>query len=555
MPDNQRFRIIYHEVGHALQYMDLPVTPAQVLRKAVWPLARTQVDCLSWLIHTYLAGPYDAPRMWRDVLDPSPYEYVDAQGQGMGLFMEKVRPADGRYHNEGQRRRYGTCHELWKQGVDVVDLVGAEARRRGMAFFLAFRVNDFHHGAWEEHPRWWLEHTELSLGGGQLACGDHARRHLANLDFAHAEVREHVMAPVVAAAECYECDGIELDFSRCPPFFREGQARPDLMSAFIAELRRRLEKPFARRGRPVRLMARGLPDYAWSLSIGLDWKDWIRRGLVEHLTLGGWQQDGYHNDLTPAVEAARGTATRVYPAFDTITFDYDQTRRFGRLPYMRAACLNYYRHGAHGMYYFNSSSYWLYTYPGPVATAQPHLSEVGDPACLERKDKIYALNWACDATPRLIWDADKPDERPTVEFTFSVADAIEESRDCGEIERIELRMDFVVRTPWINELNAWHCLWGRTDDVTFCLNGLPITPQPIARDSVWASGTQSVDICRNWTRRMRFDLTAGPQPRQGVNTLTVRLAEPDPQLTGPRQLLVGLIELDVTYAKPQPHDR
>ncbi len=548
--ETPKYRIIYHEVGHALQYMDFPITPENMLRKAVLPLARTQVDCLSWLGHTYLGGPYDMPRMWRDYLDPSPYEYIDAQGRPMGLFMEKIRPGHDLYHDEGQRRRYGTVHELWKQGADVVDLAAECARARGMDFYLAFRLNDFHHGTWEEHPRWWLDHKEMTVGKGEgLEVGNHATRPLASLDFTYPEVHEHMMAPMLAGAACYDVDGVEIDFTRCPPYFPTGQEQPELLTAFLRELRTRLAPIFAEKGRPVRIMAH-VPHPGACADIGLNWAAWMREGLVDHLASGGWQFNGYHNDLRPLVAAARDASTRVYVAYDSINYDYNHTARYGRIEYLRAACLNYYHQGVDGVLFFNDSGHWLKVYPGPAAAAYPHLLEVGDPDCIERRDKIYALGWGCVEDWHLVWSSDKPDERTGVEMTFQVSDALQESANCGDLERVRLRMAFQLRTPWINELNAWHSIWSRLDRVEFLLNGEPIVPQAVARDAVVTNPTTGEEVYRNWTRHMTFELTYGPLPRYGMNALTVRMLEPDPQLTGPRELWLGPVEVEVRYVKP-----
>ncbi len=546
------FRIIYHEVGHALQYMDFPITPENMLRKAVLPLARTQVDCLSWLGHTYLGGPYDMPRLWRDVLDPSPYEYIDAQGRPMGPFMEKIRPGHDRYHDEGQRRRYGTVHALWRQGVDVVDLAAEAARQRGMAFYLAFRLNDFHHGAWEEHPRWWLAHRELTVGQGEgLEVGNHATRALAALDFTHPEVHAHLLAPMLAGAACYDIDGVEIDFTRCPPYFPPGQERPELLTAFLRTLREGLAPAFAAKGRPVRILAH-VPHPAVCPDVGLDWAAWVEEGLVDHLACGGWQYNGYHNDLRPLVARARGARTRVYAAFDSINFDYNHTARYGRIEYLRAACLTYYHQGVDGIMCYNDSGHWLKVYPGPVAASYPHLREIGDPDCLERQDKIYALGWGLEETWQRLWSSDAPEDTAGVQLTFEMADALQESADCGDLEAVTLRLAVQLRTPWINELNAWHSIWSRLDRMAYLLNGLPLTPRPIARDAVVTEAPTSVETYRNWTRYLTFDLTAGPLPAYGANTLAVRLVEPDPQLTGPRALWLGPVEVAVRYVQAQP---
>jgi hypothetical protein len=80
MRTHNPYRIIWHEVGHALQYTDFPITPENVLKKAVLPVTRTQVDCFSWLGHTYLGGPYDMPRLWRDQFSENESQGSDYQG-------------------------------------------------------------------------------------------------------------------------------------------------------------------------------------------------------------------------------------------------------------------------------------------------------------------------------------------------------------------------------------------------------------------------------------------------------------------------------------------
>ena len=258
------FRIIFHSAGVRTTF---PVTPETMINHMILPIARSQVDCLSWLAHTYLMGPFDMPRLWTDYLDPSPYEYLDKNGQPIGLFAEKTRPDDNHYTDEDQLERYGPYHELWKHGIDVVDLVCEEAHRGDMAFFIGFRMNDAHHGhpGREQHPRWWLEHQDMTISG-------YSGPFWALQDYSFPEVREHRMAPMVAACECYDINGLELEFGRWPMCFRKGQEKPDIITEFIAELKRRIAPIGKKKNREFKIMARAHPDYKESLAIGLDYK-------------------------------------------------------------------------------------------------------------------------------------------------------------------------------------------------------------------------------------------------------------------------------------------
>jgi hypothetical protein len=540
------YRIIWHEVGHALQYTDFPITPENVLKKAVLPVTRTQVDCFSWLGHTYLGGPYDMPRMWRDNLDPTPYEYVDPQGRPMGMYMENARPDADHYRDEGQRRRYGTSHELWKQGVDVVDLVSDAARRYGMDFTLAFRMNDYHHGSWEEHPRWWIENRHMNVGRGCEPEDDSpaAARRISGLDFTHPEVREHVIAPIVAAAECYDVDGIDLDFSRSRPYFPPGEEKPECLTELIREVRRQVEPSFRKRGRDVLILAR-IYEPPIGDDAGMDWRTWFAEGLVDSLSIGRT----YGTDLRDVTEAGQKHGVKVYAGFDCIGFDLNDTKDFGKIEYFRASCLNYYHQGVDGIFFFNGSAFWSGPYPGPVARSMPHLMEVGDPGCMERRSKIYTTNWHKDHPAELVWSSDVERCPDGVSRTFEVSDNLRDSVDCGDLERVTLKAEFKLETPWISELNEWHLVWGRLDRMEYLLNGEPIEPEPIQKDELTPYALDGADIMKNWTRTISFDLTRGPLPVYGENVFSVRLVEPDEQLVGPRDLLMGRVDLCVDYGE------
>ncbi len=546
MIQGKPYRIIWHEVGHAMQYMDFPITPENVLRKAVIPVTRTQVDCFSWLGHTYLGGPYDMPRLWRDHIDPSPYEYVGPDGMPMGVFMENARPDPDRYHNEGQRRRYGTSHELWKQGVDVVDLVSEAARGHGLDFTLAFRMNDYHHGSWDEHPRWWLANREMTVGKGVLPKDDSASaaRRISGLDFSHPEVREHVIAPIVAAAECYDVDGIDLDFSRSRPYFPPGEEKPECLTELVREVRASVTPAFERRGRPMRILAR-IYEQPVCDDAGMDWKTWLNEGLIDSLSIGRT----YGSDLSEVIETGRSNDIPIYAGFDCIGFDLNDTKEFGKIEYFRAACLNYYHQGVTGVFFFNGAGFWSGPYPGPVARAMPHLMELGDKDSIERRSKIYTSCWHVDHPHDLVWSSDPDRSGDGAERTFSVSDSLQDSSDCGDLESVTLKIQFRLVTPPIDELNEWHLIWGRIDEMEYLLNGDPIVPERIQKDELTPYALNGADINKNWSRFVSFDLTRGPLPKYGENLLTVRLMEPDPQLDGPRDLMMGRVDLHIDYGE------
>jgi hypothetical protein len=114
---------------------------------------------------------------------------------------------------------------------------------------------------------------------------------------------------------------------------------------------------------------------------------------------------------------------------------------------------------------------------------------------------------------------------------------------------VTLKIQFRLVTPPIDELNEWHLIWGRIDEMEYLLNGDPIVPERIQKDELTPYALNGADINKNWSRFVSFDLTRGPLPKYGENLLTVRLMEPDPQLDGPRDLMMGRVDLHIDYGE------
>ena len=106
---------------------------------------------------------------------------------------------------------------MFAEGVDPYALLLAEARRHGLEALLTYRMNDIHGDPFLEH-KFWLQHPEYRLA---KPYDSWAVRH-AGLDFGHDAVRDYTFRLIEEAVQRYDCDGIELDFVRCPAFFQNG---------------------------------------------------------------------------------------------------------------------------------------------------------------------------------------------------------------------------------------------------------------------------------------------------------------------------------------------
>ena len=130
-----------------------------------------------------------------------------------------------------------------------------------------------------------------------------------------------------------------------------------------------------------------------------------------------------------------------------------------------------------------------------------------------------------------------------------MADDLADSDAGGDLEAVTLTAEFRLETPPITELNDWHLIWSRLDEMEYTLNGVPITPRPIVKDRLTNDAPGAFEMNKNWSRWVTFDLTAGPLPHPGRNEFRVRVVTPDEQLTGPRDLMLGQAEIHVEYAE------
>ena len=131
------------------------------------------------------------------------------------------------------------------------------------------------------------------------------------------------------------------------------------------------------RGRPFLVAARILETVDLSYAYGLDVLGWLEGGLVDLLVTGevslAPQEDVIalgHRYGVPVYPCLRRTMRRGTPESNT-------------LESFRAQALSAWRHGCDGIYLFN-------LFPGEAACPPGVFTELGDPAELEFRDKLYS---------------------------------------------------------------------------------------------------------------------------------------------------------------------
>ena len=215
------------------------------------------------------------------------------------------------------RRYWDNEKRLEAEGTDMVSASLARARERGLETFITLRMNDLHFADtlsackmameefWLQNPQFWT--NDPSIGYNSAGA----------LDYAHPQVREHKLALIREQLERFGplIDGVDLDFMRFFVYFRADEARANsqIMTQFLCQVRSLVDSCAASLGRPLLLSARVAPTLAYNMKKGLDVAEWVRRGLLDFVSIGThWRGDPslpvgpFRRDLAAALSCTAG---------------------------------------------------------------------------------------------------------------------------------------------------------------------------------------------------------------------------------------------------------
>ena len=237
--------------------------------------------------------------------------------------------------------------KLHDEGIDPYAVWIGECRKRGVEAWVSIRMNDQHFADITNYFRnttfcktrrdLWVEQNPTNWQG-------HA------LDYAKREVRDYTFSQIREMIGRWDADGIELDWMRAPPHFREGEERANagLLTAFMREVRAETERRGTSRGRKYGLAVRTPPNLVAAQDAGLDVPTWLREGLVDAIV----PSNLFYPDPTIPVGEWTGLvksanpAVRVYPCVNCFHHKTAQSIRDSAAEYADTA--------ADGIYLFNA---------------------------------------------------------------------------------------------------------------------------------------------------------------------------------------------------------
>ncbi len=215
---------------------------------------------------------------------------------------------------------------LLAKGKTPFDIAVPPARQAGIRVIGSLRMDlfwggsddpaDWKPGTCDDYPflfngRFYREHPDLRIPGGN------------NLDYYYPEVRNHFADLLCEAAERLDLDGINMDFTRWPPFIRS-DADPRIMVEFIRDMRRRMDDLARRKGRKLSLSAEVVDGHYCGLSLTqqrIDLEAWLKTGCLDYMAVERTNEPyrpapGDH-PIEYYVDLGRRLGTPVYPRQDT----------------------------------------------------------------------------------------------------------------------------------------------------------------------------------------------------------------------------------------------
>ena len=242
--------------------------------------------------------------------------------------------------------QYPTLQQWWAQGVDLVDLITAESRRRNLECFWEYRLNGAdreadvntpaRHPLKDQHPEWLVQDSWWKPGMWNFAVPD---------------VREYKLAILREVAQRYDLDGINLDFGRHPPFLPYGEqwTHREALTDFVCRVRVMLQEIAERRERPFLLSVRVADTVPGCHFDGLDVETWVQRDLIDMVVIG---TRSIQADLAGFREIVKGSHVRLFPCIDQ-HHSPDGYHRMSEMEFFRGVAANWWHQGGDGVATFN----------------------------------------------------------------------------------------------------------------------------------------------------------------------------------------------------------
>ena len=348
------------------------------------------------------AGPETAERQLRSLVQ-------SIEGSHIGIFQRCIgMPGVAQKTSvPGLEPRPGILRWI-EAGEDPMVYFVDECHRSGIQAWGSCRMNDAHHtyaGLDYSQPKFYKEHPELRLKSvppHQLS---------ATYDWNKPLIAEQHLALLREVAETWDVDGIDLDYTRMPPFFNpdETEKGRETMNQHLRNIRAMLDEVGENKGKRLGLSAqfytedtiwkelddRNHDDIEGLFQIGLDVRTWAREGLIDILIAHCRAASLYEMDMSGWRKAIEGTNCSLAAGPGKPTrFKFGRGGLVDGFPASRTNRLQH-RAIAHRLYEQGVDGIFFYDYLVRNHELQWEVfRELGDPERMRDANKTYVFQMA-----------------------------------------------------------------------------------------------------------------------------------------------------------------
>ena len=193
---------------------------------------------------------------------------------------------------------FNLYQDLIDAGVDWLAETSKACRRRGVSPWVSVRMNDMHGSANPKGSHFncaLFKDEKNRLSGRRFDPKDPLHIGWAGLNYELPAVRDFMMSHIREYLDVYDFEGMELDWLRNPHCCEApaGDAQCDLITSWIADVRRQTEARSRRLKKPVPLGMRIPGNLGYMKSIGVDVPRIAREGLIDFLGFSNFWQTSW----------------------------------------------------------------------------------------------------------------------------------------------------------------------------------------------------------------------------------------------------------------------
>jgi len=224
-------------------------------------------------------------------------------------------------------------------GKDTLQTMTEYVHNAGIEILWSIRMNDTHDHAYVESEldSWKQANLDkLFARKSDASLMSYCDKRWSSIDFTHTESRQKMYNILKDVISRYDIDGLELDFTRFPTYFKESSLgyevypeNTERMNEFVRMVRALTEQYSMERNKPM-LLTIYVPDsIKFCKYIGLDVETWIKEDLIDFAAIGShigyfqpWEDSiGEYNAITDENNLPR---LPVYAALDSLGYSNNQ---------------------------------------------------------------------------------------------------------------------------------------------------------------------------------------------------------------------------------------